>query len=122
LILADTAIWIDHLRRGDRTLSSLLAAGQIVGHPAVVGEIGLGSLANRHEILALLSSLPQAVQGTPDEVMAYIEAHRLFGLGVGYVDVQLLAATALTSTTSLWTRDKRLRAAAANLGLLAAHS
>jgi predicted nucleic acid-binding protein len=122
LILTDTSVWIDHLRRGDSMLSRLLTAGQILGHPAIVGEIGLGSLANRREILDLLNRLPQAVQATHEEVMAYAEAHHLFGLGIGYVDVHLLAATALTSTASLWTRDKRLRAAAASLGSLAVHS
>jgi hypothetical protein len=121
LILADTSVWIDHLRRGDQTLSSFLTAGQILGHPAVAGEIGLGSIANREELLDLLSNLPQAVQATHVEVMAYLDAHQLFGLGVGYVDLHLLAATALTSAAELWTRDKRLRAVAANLGLVAAH-
>jgi predicted nucleic acid-binding protein len=121
LILADTSVWIDHLRRGDGTLSGLLTAGQILGHPAIVGEIGLGSLANRQEILDLLSNLPQAVQATHDEVMAYLEAHQLFGLGIGYLDLHLLASTALTATTALWTRDRRLHAAAASLGVAAEH-
>jgi predicted nucleic acid-binding protein len=120
LILADTSVWIDHLRRGDRTMSGLLANGQILGHPAVVGEIGLGSMANRHEILRLLTDLPQAVPATHDEVTAYIDTHSLFGLGIGYVDAHLLAATALTAGASLWTRDKRLRVAASSLGSLAA--
>ncbi len=121
MILADTSVWIDHLRRGDPTLGRLLTAGQILGHPAVVGEIGLGSIANRQEILDLLSNLPQAVPATHNEVMAYLDARHLFGLGIGYVDLHLLASTALTSAAELWTTDKRLRAVAADLGLLAAH-
>jgi len=50
-----------------------------------------------------------------DEVLAYIERHKLYGKGIGYVDVHLLAAVALTEDALLWTRDKRLRAAAASL-------
>ena len=121
MILADTSIWIYHVRQGDRTMGSLLANGQILVHPAVVGEIGLGSLANRHEILGLLNNLPQAVHATHDEVMAYIDAHSLFGLGIGYVDAHLLAATTLTPGASLWTRDKRLRQAASTVDSLAKH-
>jgi hypothetical protein len=119
VILVDTSVWIDHLRRGDASLSSLLTNRQVLAHPAVVGEIALGSLGNRKEILSLLANLPQAVQASHDEVMAYVDAHALFGLGIGYVDAHLLASTALTTGSSLWTRDKRLRAAASSLGSLA---
>jgi len=42
------------------------------------------------------------------------------GRGVGYVDVQLLAATALTADARFWTRDKRLVAVAAALDLAVA--
>jgi hypothetical protein len=118
MILADTSVWIDHLRRGDPALSALLMNGHVLGHPAVVGELGLGTLANRDEVLNLLANLPQAVTATHAEVMIFIARHRLFGLGIGYVDVQLLAATALTGGAALWTRDKRLHAAAQTLGLV----
>jgi hypothetical protein len=100
-------------------MTDLLTNSQVLGHPAVVGEIGLGSLANRDEILLLLSNLPQAVQATHQEVVSYIAGHRLFGVGIGYVDAHLLASTALTPGASLWTKDKRLRATAATLRVLA---
>lgn len=119
MILVDTSVWIDHLRRGDATLSHLLTDGRVLGHSAVIGEVGLGSLVNRQQVLALLANLPQAVQATHAEVMAYIDAQALFGTGIGYVDAHLLASTALTTGSSLWTRDKKLRAAAATLGSLA---
>jgi hypothetical protein len=41
----------------------------------------------------------------------------LFGRGVGYVDIHLLAAVRLTVGASLWTRDKRLHGVAVQLGL-----
>jgi predicted nucleic acid-binding protein len=119
MILVDTSVWVDHLRRGDSALVDLLTNGNVLGHPAVVGEVGLGSLANRAEVINLLSNLPQAVPATHDEVMTFVENHQLFGLGIGYVDAHLPAAAALTGNASLWTRDKRLRSAARKLGTLA---
>jgi len=117
MILVDTSIWVDHLRRGDAVLAALLGNSQVLGHPAVVGEVSLGTLANRDEILGLLANLPQAVPATHTEAMTFIARHRLFGLGIGYIDAHLLAATALTGAATLWTRDKRLHAAARTLGL-----
>ncbi len=122
MILVDTSVWVDHLRNADAVLVSLLTNGQVLAHPAVVGEVGLGSLENRAEVIDLMNNLPRAVPATHDEVMTYIESHHLFGVGIGYVDAHLLASTALTSTATLWTRDKRLRTAAADLGSLAPHS
>jgi hypothetical protein len=119
VILVDTSVWIDHFRRADPWLVALLGNRQVIGHPAVIGEVGLGSLEIRQQVIGLMANLPQAVQATHGEVMTYVDAHSLFGLGIGYVDAHLLAATALTTGSSLWTRDKRLRAAASTLGLLA---
>lgn len=118
MILADTSVWIDHLRRDDPELASLLASGQVLGHPWVVGELALGSLARRHEVLALLDQLPRAALATADEVRGLVERADLAGRGIGYVDAQLLASTMLTPGARLWTRDRRLAAAAADLGLV----
>ncbi|MGH3804992.1 MAG: type II toxin-antitoxin system VapC family toxin [Pseudonocardiaceae bacterium] len=116
MILVDTSIWIDHLRIGQSPLVRLLDHGLVLGHPWVVGELALGRLAQRHEIIGLLDSLPQATVATNDEVMALINRHQLYGLGIGYVDVQLLAATQLTADAALWTADRRLVAAALRVG------
>ena len=117
MILVDTSIWIDHLRLGDPQLTALLHGGQVLAHPWVIGELALGNLTRRREILELLNGLPRASAATDAEVLAMIERHRVFGLGVGYVDAHLLAATLLTASASLWTRDKRLRAVATRMGL-----
>lgn len=116
MILIDTSIWVDHLRAGDRVLTQLLDDSRVLGHPWVVGELALGRLVRRGELLTLLASLPQAVVATAAEVLTLIDRHELYGLGLGYVDAQLLAATQLTPGARLWTRDKRLAAAAAHLG------
>ena len=83
-------------------------------HPFVVGEIACGSLTDRALILGLLQELPGAVVALPDEVLGFIERHHLAGMGIGYVDVHLLASVALGGT-KLWTRDKRLGAVAEGL-------
>lgn len=118
MILVDTSVWIDHLRKGDATLALLLDTGRVLAHPFVIGELALGNLKQRTLILAMLRDLPQATVATDAEVLHFINKHLLFGLGIGYVDAHLLAATRLTSA-SLWTRDKPLLAAAARLGLTA---
>lgn len=120
MILVDTTVWVDHLRASDDGLAHLLDAGSVLTHPFVIGEVALGHLKPRETILGLLSSLPKALVATETEVLAFIEKHKLFGLGIGYVDAHLLAAAQLTSGASLWTRDKRLRGIAQSLGLAAA--
>ena len=117
MILVDTSVWIDHLRLGDPQLTVVLQEAQALAHPWVIGELALGPLHRRSEILGLLSNLPQAKVATEAEVMTLVETRRLFGLGIGYVDAHLLAATLLTTAASLWPRDKRLAAAAADLGI-----
>jgi predicted nucleic acid-binding protein len=117
LILVDTSIWIDHLRDDDAHLAGLLERGQVLAHPWVTGELALGSIRNRAEILRLLDDLPPASVATAAEIRELVEQHALFGLGIGFVDAQLLAATMLTADTALWTRDRGLEAAAHRLGL-----
>jgi predicted nucleic acid-binding protein len=121
VILVDTTVWIDHFRGGDPLLVELLDRGEALGHPWVTGELALGHMRARAEILRLLGQLPQATVATAPELLSFIEGHELFGLGIGYVDAQLLAATLLTDDAQLWTRDRRLREAAERLGTAAAH-
>ncbi len=116
MILVDTSVWINHLRIGQPTLVRLLEAGLVLGHPWVVGELALGRLAQRHEIIELLEGLPQATVATTAEVMTLVNRHELSGVGIGYVDAQLLAATRLTADAALWTADRRLEAAAVRVG------
>ncbi len=117
MILVDTSIWIDHLRSRHFPLTHLLEGGEVLGHPWVVGELAMGHLSRRREVLGLLRNLPSATVVTPDEILLFIERHQLQGLGISFVDVALLAATQVTLGASLWTGDKRLVAAATGLGL-----
>lgn len=117
MILVDTSVWVDHLRRGETQLARLLEGSGVVMHPFVVGEIACGNLADRPLILELLQALPTAVAADHDEVLGFIERHGLSGKGIGYIDVHLLASVTLTHGARLWTRDKRLHAVADALGL-----
>jgi len=117
LIIVDTSVWIDHLRSGNQRLSRLLDRGQVLAHPWVIGELALGNLQRRVEILRLLDGLPQATIATESEVMKLIDQHELYGSGIGYVDAQLLAATRLSGDGRLWTLDARLASPAATLGV-----
>jgi len=117
VILVDTSIWVDHLRTGDQQLTALLEAGRVLAHPFIIGELALGRLNPRDAILADFADLPQARVASDREVLEFIELHALAGLGVGYIDVHLLAAVRLTEDASLWTRDRRLHAIASRLTL-----
>ena len=123
MVLVDTSVWVDHFRRGDSTLVELLQQGRVATHPFVVGEIACGSLSGSHadrtSIIDLMRQLPKATVAQDDEVLTFIEHHRLFAKGVGYVDTHLLASTALSHHGSIWTRDKRLLKAAESIGLAA---
>lgn len=117
MILADTSIWVDHLRTRDHALAALLEAGQVLTHPFVIGELALGSLRKRDVILQDLMALPKAKAASDEEVFVFIQTQGLFGRGIGYVDAHLLAAVRLTADAALWTRDKRLLEAAKQIAL-----
>lgn len=117
MILVDTSVWVDHLHGGDQGLAEALDGGQVLMHPMVLGELACGTLRNRATVLDLLSNLPLAPRATDAEALALIERRALMGRGLGYIDVHLLASVAVAGTARLWTRDKRLAAAAVELAL-----
>ncbi len=117
MVLVDTSIWIDHLNDGNKKLTALLNDGEAAIHPYVIGELACGNLKNRKEIISLLHALPHLDKASDDEVLFFIEKHKLMGLGVGLIDIHLLASCKL-GKTRLLTKDKRLRAASRKLNVL----
>lgn len=115
-VLVDTSVWVDHLRKGDAHLAQLLNDGDVICHPFVIGELACGNLKNRSEILDSLKELSFAPTIELDEYMQFVELNRLYGTGIGFVDVHLLASALLADAT-LWTADKRLKKAALGLGI-----
>ena len=116
MILADTSVWVAHLRTGSAALSARLADGEVLGHPHVTGELACGNLRNRATILRLLHNLPPASLATEDEALACIEANHLHGRGLGWTDVHLLASALLTPAR-LWTLDAALAREARRCGV-----
>jgi len=117
VIFVDTSAWIDHLRSGEPSLAAALEGGRVLMHPFVLGELACGNPENRGEVLRLLGYLPSAPTATDPEVLGLIERRALMGRGIGYIDVHLLASTALAGVGRLWARDRRLAAVDADLQL-----
>ncbi len=124
MVLVDSSVWIAHFRAANAQLKVLLLDGQVLCHPFIIGELACGNLKDRKEILGLLKSLPQAPTAGEAEILDFIDAHRLSGIGIGLIDVHLLASTKLAAATiagthypgcRFWTEDKRLRQAADKL-------
>jgi predicted nucleic acid-binding protein len=122
VILVDTSVWLEHLRSASAILSALLDDGVVLGHPFVLGELALGNLRQRDDILRVLRRLPQATSASHLEVLQFIDREALYGRGIGYADAHLLAAARLTAGSKLWTRDRRLQAVAGQLGVATALS
>ena len=121
MILADTSVWVEHLRRGLPRLATLLQGGEMMVHPWVIGELACGNLRNRSQVLELLQGLPAATVARDAEVLHLIEHDRLMGRGIGYVDVHLMASARL-SHCRLWTQDRGFAAVALEQGLAASTS
>jgi hypothetical protein len=117
MILVDTSVWVDHFRSSNETLVRLLEGDDVLGHPVVIGELVLGGLPNRDRTLEKLLRLPSATTADHDEALEFIHRADLTGSGINYTDTHVLLSTRLTPGAALWTRDRRLLAAARRLGL-----
>jgi predicted nucleic acid-binding protein len=115
MVLVDSSVWIDHLHKSDAHLFGLLERSEVSVHPMVIGELALGHLSNRGEVIELLTNLPSPEVALHAEVMVLIETRKLHGRGLSLIDAHLLASVVISPGTTLWTRDKMLRSAAENL-------
>lgn len=116
-VLVDTSVWVDHLRRSNPRLVDLLNEGAVAVHPYVIGELACGNMRNRVEILSLLKALPVALEVMHEEALYFLENEKLYGRGLGWVDMNLLASARLQGV-GLWTLDRALASAAKNLGIV----
>lgn len=117
MILVDASVWIDHIRAPNDALERLLERGDVLTHSFIIGEIALCHVRRRVEFISELQKIQKSDMVDDAEVLQFIERFRLFGLGIGYVDAHILASTFLTPATRLWTKDRRLSAAAGKLGV-----
>jgi len=116
MILVDTSVWIDHFRQKNDNLTSLLYRGTVQIHEFIIGELAIGNLKNRNPILDLLESVPKLKKLSHDEFMFFVDKYSLFGRGVGFVDIHLLAATKMANI-KIWTLDKNLLKIAEEMNL-----
>ena len=116
MVLVDTSVWIDHIRRPNGNLVDLLQRESVAIHPFVLGELACGNLLRRASVLSDLASLPTPKIADHSEVLELLDRHKFWGRGLGWIDLHLLASARL-SGHPLWTLDKRLATAAAELDL-----
>jgi predicted nucleic acid-binding protein len=115
-VLADTSIWVQHFRKNNPLLESLLINDRIICHPLVVLEIACGSPPSpRAKTIEQMGLLRLAVLAGTEETLYFIEEYKLFDSGCGAIDISLLAATLLSENAQLWTLDKKLGALATKL-------
>lgn len=98
-------------------LAEHLRSGNVLCHPMVIVELALGTLKSRGQVLSLLDDLPKAPDVTHEESRVLIEDRKLYGRGIGVVDLHLVASCLLAPGTSLWTGDRRLNAVAVEAGV-----
>ena len=119
MILADTSVWIDHFRSPEPVLMRLVETADLLMHPLVLGELAMGSLADRKLRLRLWAMMPTLPVVSLEDVLALAEVRRLYSRGIGYIDASLLASSLVSEGTSLWTRNLKLQDIAREFGVLA---
>ena len=112
MILADTSVWIENFRRPLKLLLTLAQQRKLLMHPLIIGELAMGSLPRRSEVLRELARMNRSRIATHREVLVLVEEHQLWGRGLGFIDASLLASVVISSEAKLWTLDRRLRDAA----------
>jgi len=114
--LVDTSVWVNHFRQGDARLAQLLTNGEAGLHPFVLGEIAAGHLKNRTATLGYFALLPQVPPAPESDVHRLLESCRLWGTGLGWVDLHILASAKI-SGWNLYTADRRMKVAAEAIGI-----
>lgn len=116
LVLADTSVWVDHIRTEHPRMLELSDQERLLTHVHVIGELSVGNLRDRANFLHGLRRLDRVVHARDEEVARMVEQNRLYGLGISWADAHLLASTLLMDDVLLWTRDRRLNTVAARFG------
>lgn len=115
--LVDTSVWIDHLRAPVAELQTQLRDRQVLVHPMVIGELACGMIRSRSQFLSYLATLPSVVPLDHERVLQEIETNRLMGRGISFIDAHLLTLVVARGGDTLWTRDRRLKQIAEEMGI-----
>ncbi len=107
-VLADTNIWCRYFREGQDRLSSLIEYDFLAIHPLVIGELSVANLPSRNQTLIDLQAFPALRPASFAETHHLIELHKLWGKGLQWNDLAILASVIASDNVLLWTEDKRL--------------
>ena len=106
-VLVDSSVWVGHFKHRNEQLVALLEADAVVCHPYIVAEVACGTQPGRKGIISMLAELERVPMATQDELLALLDARKLYGRGCGFVDLSLLAAVLINEMTVIWTLDKQ---------------
>lgn len=121
MIIVDTSVWVDHLRKKDSALRAIIANENVGLHPYVWGELLLGGVPGAGHMAEQFETLPRTPVASATEAAAFISWAALVGTGIGYVDAHLLVSAKLLSDGRVFTRDGKLHAQAERLGVAYAY-
>ena len=119
MVLVDTSVWIRSLAGRSpymAELDRLLGRDEVAGHDLVYGELLIGDRGGRRKLCAAYERMHQAGTVPHSDVVAFVRARGLHGLGLGWIDVHLLAS-AVVGRLQLWTADLSFSAVAKELGV-----
>lgn len=119
MVLVDTSVWIRFLANRApyaAELDRLLGLDEVTGHELVYGELLIGDRGGRSKLLAAYDRTHQSAIVPHRDVVAFVRDRHLYGRGVGWIDVHLLAS-AIVGRCQLWTADPRFSAVADELGV-----
>jgi predicted nucleic acid-binding protein len=94
MVLVDTSVWIRFLSNRAphaRELDALLSRDEVSGHEFVYGELLIGDQGGRKPLLANYEQMHQAPRIPHADVVDFVRARRLNGVGIGWIDTHLLA-------------------------------
>ena len=110
MVLVDTSVWIRFLAGREpfaSGLDELLGRDEVVGHEMVFGELLLGDIGGgRRNLLEAYTQMYRSSTVSHQEVVEFVRERRIFGRGVGWIDVNILAS-AVVDGFRMWTADPR---------------
>ena len=116
MVVVDTSVWIDFLHKGNSDMEELLMRGNVATHELIIGELSCGNIKNRESFLEMINKLPIVESVLFNELIFFIDKHKLYGKGLGFIDCHILASAYLHNI-KLWTKDKKLNQLAGELSI-----
>src|SRR5450759_251578 len=95
MVLVDTSVWVRFLANRApyaNELDRLLSLDEVAGHELVYGELLIGDRGGRGKLLAAYELMHQARIVPHLDVVEFVRKRKLHGLGVGWIDIHLLAS------------------------------